>query len=131
MTRRKPMRRRRLAGAIAILLALYGSAAWSADSLQLEAKIALGAVAGRIDHSAYDAKRQRLFVAELGNNSIGIVDLKAGKLAGRLQGLSAPQGVAWHEGSQTLWVANGGDGSVRVYQGDSFQPAGSIALGDD
>jgi uncharacterized membrane protein YfcA len=104
--------------------------AFGAEPLQLESKIALGPVAGRIDHFAYDAARQRLFVAELGNNSVGIVDLKAGKVAGRLQGLSEPQGVAWHEPSQTLWIANAGDGSVRVYQGD-LRPAGAVALGDD
>ena len=31
----------------------------------------------------------------------------------------------------TLYVANAGDGSVRLYQGPDFAPAGSIALGDD
>jgi DNA-binding beta-propeller fold protein YncE len=106
-----------------------------AEPLQLEGKIPLGAVAGRIDHLAYDARRQRLFVAELGNNSVGIVDLKAGKVAGRLNGLSEPQGVAWHPASDTLYVANAGDGSVRLYQvyrdSDFLQPAGTIALGDD
>ena len=33
--------------------------------LQLEAKIPLGNVRGRIDHMAVDLKRQRLFIAEL------------------------------------------------------------------
>ena len=41
--------------------------------LVLEAKIALGNVSGRIDHLAIDLGRQRLFVAELGNNSVGVV----------------------------------------------------------
>jgi len=45
--------------------------------LQLESKIPLGDVRGRIDHMAIDLPRQRLFVAELGNDSVGIVDLKA------------------------------------------------------
>ena len=124
-----------LISGLALVLPLGVRAAWGAEPLLLDAKIPLGAVAGRIDHFAYDAGRRRLFVAELGNNSVGIVDLKAGKLAGRLQGLSEPQGVAWHEASQTLWVANAGDGSVRIYQGsrdsDALQPAGSLALGDD
>jgi DNA-binding beta-propeller fold protein YncE len=92
-------------------------------------------VSGRIDHFGYDAGRQRLFVAELGNGSVGIVDLRVGKLAGRLQGLSEPQGVAWHAGSDTLYVANAGDGSVRLYRADrssdALAPAGTIALGDD
>ena len=48
--------------------------------LQLEAKIPLGEVRGRIDHMAIDLARQRLFVAELGNDTVGIVDLKNAKV---------------------------------------------------
>ena len=48
--------------------------------LALEAKIPLGDVSGRIDHLGIDVKRRRLFVAELGNDSLGVVDLGAGKL---------------------------------------------------
>ena len=33
--------------------------AWCGEPLQLEAKIPLGDVSGRIDHFGYDAKRQR------------------------------------------------------------------------
>ena len=51
-----------------------------APALTLEAKIPLGDVSGRIDHMAIDPKRQRLFVAELGNNTVGVVDLKERKV---------------------------------------------------
>jgi chromate transporter len=37
--------------------------------LELESKIPLGEIRGRIDHLAIDAGRQRLYVAELGNDS--------------------------------------------------------------
>ena len=47
--------------------------------LVLETKIPLGEVRGRIDHLGIDVQRQRLLVAELGNNSLGVVDLAAGK----------------------------------------------------
>src|SRR5262245_35853258 len=40
--------------------------------LQLEGKIALGDVSGRIDHLAIDLAHKRLFVAELGNDSVGV-----------------------------------------------------------
>ena len=100
--------------------------------LTLEAKIPLGAVRGRIDHMAVDIDRQLLFVAELGNDSVGIVDLKAGTVVRRLSGLSEPQGVGWHASTGTLYVANAGDGSVRLFQGPDFAAAiGQIALGDD
>ena len=61
----------------------------------IEAKIPLGQVSGRIDHLGIDLKRQRLLVAELGNNSLGVVDLAAGKVLHRIAGLSEPQGVAY------------------------------------
>lgn len=99
--------------------------------LTLEAKIPLGAVRGRIDHMAVDADRQLLFIAELGNDSVGIVDLKAGTVARRLSGLSEPQGVGWHGPTGTLYVANAGDGSVRLFQAPDFHAIGQIALGDD
>ena len=54
--------------------------------LTLEAKIPLGQVRGRVDHLAVDADRQLLFVAELGNDSVGIVDLRAGTVVRRLVG---------------------------------------------
>jgi hypothetical protein len=57
--------------------------------LVLEAKIPLGEVKGRIDHLGIDAKRQRLLVAELGNNSVGVVDLSAGKVLRRIVGIAS------------------------------------------
>jgi hypothetical protein len=56
------------------------SARTASPPLVLEAKIPLGQVSGRIDHLGIDVKRQRLAVAELGNNTLGVVDLAAGKV---------------------------------------------------
>ena len=62
-------------------------------TLHVEAKIPLGDVRGRIDHMAADISRRRLFVAELGNNTVGIVDIGQGKVLQVLGGLKEPQGV--------------------------------------
>ena len=99
--------------------------------LVLETKIPLGQVSGRIDHLGVDVKRQRLFVAELGNNSLGVVDLAAGKVLRTIAGLSEPQGVAYVPNADNVFVANAGDGSVRVLRGDDFAPIGQIELGED
>ncbi len=125
------MKRVTMVAALAGMLLTAASRAQDPPPLVLEAKIPLGAVAGRIDHFAFDADRQLLFVAELGNNSVGIVDLKERKVLRRLTGLSEPQGVAYHPATSTLYVANAGDGSVRLFQGPDFAPAGRIDLGDD
>src|SRR5580704_15688929 len=99
--------------------------------LVLEAKIPLGEVSGRIDHLGIDAKRQRLFVAELGNNSVGVVDLAASKVLHRIAGLSEPQGVAYVPFADSIFVANAGDGSVHILRGDDLAPIGRIELGED
>jgi hypothetical protein len=99
--------------------------------LQLETKIPLGDVRGRIDHLAIDLARRRLFVAELGNDSVGIVDLENAKLLRTISGFKEPQGVAYVPGVDTLYVANGGDGSVRLLQGESYGQIGRIELGKD
>jgi DNA-binding beta-propeller fold protein YncE len=99
--------------------------------LQLEAKIALGNVRGRIDHMTVDLKRQRLFVAELGNDSVGVVDLANSKLLQTIAGLKEPQGVGYEPSTDMLYVANAGDGSVRLFEGNEYKPAGQIGLGSD
>jgi len=99
--------------------------------LNLEAKIPLGEVKGRIDHMALDPMRSRLFVAELENNSVGIVDLKDRKVVHVITQLTEPQGVGYELSTDTLYIANGGDGSVRMYRGGDYAETGRIDLGDD
>jgi len=123
------MRRMRLKLASAVLL--MASVAAYAEPLSLEAKIPLGDVSGRIDHLAFDPTRERLYVAELGNNSIGIVDLKTRRATRTVSGFDEPQGIGYEPATDTIYVANGGDGSVRIFSGADFAPLGTIALGKD
>jgi DNA-binding beta-propeller fold protein YncE len=60
-----------------------------------------------------------------------VVDLAAGKALRRITGLSEPQGVAYVPFSDSVFVANAGDGSVRVLRGEDLAPIGRIELGDD
>jgi YVTN family beta-propeller protein len=122
-----------LAVASALLRAAGDAVAQPVETapLQLEAKIPLGNVHGRIDHMAVDLKRQRLFVAELGNDTVGVVDLANRKLLQTIAGLKEPQGVGYEPSTDMLYVANAGDGSVRLFEGDQYKPAGQIELGSD
>jgi DNA-binding beta-propeller fold protein YncE len=113
------------------MLLLTTMAQTASPPLVLESKIPLGEVSGRIDHLGIDLKRQRLFIAELGNDSLGVVDLGAGKLLQTISGMSEPQGVAYVPFADSVYVANGGDGSVRVLRGEDLAPMGRIELGHD
>jgi DNA-binding beta-propeller fold protein YncE len=122
-----------LIGIMALANTAGQASAQSADTgpLQLETKIPLGDVRGRIDHMAVDLKRQRLFVAELGNDSVGIVDLPNRKLIHTISGLKEPQGVGYEPTTDMLYVANAGGGSVRLFEGSDYKATGRIELGSD
>ena len=99
--------------------------------LVLESKIPLGNVRGRIDHLAIDLARRNLYVSEFDNDSVGVVDLKTGRIVRRLTGFREPQGTAYVAATDTVCVTSGGDGSVRLFHGPELTPAGKIDLGDD
>ena len=78
-----------------------------------------------------DLANRLLFVAGYGNNTVGIVDLKSGRLVGSIAGLSNPQGVVWVPSVERLFVSNAGDGTVDVFAGSTFALAGKITLAGD
>ena len=51
-----------------------------ADFLIQLGAIPLNGVEGRIDHFGFDAMHQRLFVGALGNDTVEVLDLSAGRL---------------------------------------------------
>ena len=114
-----------------MLVAVAGWAQAPGPPLALEAKIPLGAVTGRIDHLAVDLKRQQLFVAELGNDSLGVVNLAAGKMRSTMTGLKEPQGIGYEPSTDIVYVANAGDGSVRLLWAEDLTSKGRIDLGSD
>lgn len=100
-------------------------------SLSLEREIALPGVEGRIDHLAADVAGQRVFVAALGNGTLEIVDLAQGKRTAEIKDLKEPQGVAYVPANGTVYVAGGGDGTVRSFDSHTLKPLHSVALGQD
>ncbi len=117
--------------ALAAAIALPVSAAAGDPPLALVAKIPLGTVAGRIDHMAFDPQRRLLLVAELGNDSLGVVDIAAGRVRRRIAGLAEPQGVGYEPAGDIIYVANARDGSVRLFRAEDYAAAGRIELGGD
>ena len=100
-------------------------------ALALEKTIPLANVTGRIDHLAVDLARRRLAVAELGNDTVDILDLGNGRLLHRITGLQQPQGVAFVRSADLLAVTSAGDGTVQFFKAGTFAPAGQLDLGDD
>jgi DNA-binding beta-propeller fold protein YncE len=99
--------------------------------LRMVQTIPLPNVEGRIDHLAVDLKGQRLFIAALGNNTVEVLDLYAGKRIRSITGFREPQGVAFIPEFNKLFVANGKSGACDAFDGSSFKPIKSIKFSED
>jgi DNA-binding beta-propeller fold protein YncE len=100
------------------------------EPLTSVAAIELPRVDGRIDHLAFDPASQRLFVAALGNNTVEVVDLKAGKHVRSVPGFREPQGIAAVPEAKLIAVANGQGEGVQ-FVADDFRMTQMVRLGDD
>jgi DNA-binding beta-propeller fold protein YncE len=117
--------------AVLLFLSVTLAKAQATGPLKLEKTIPLPEVQGRIDHLSVDVKGQRLFVSALGNNTVEVIDLKAGRRTNTISGLQEPQGVLYVATADRLYVANAKDGTVKVFDGTSLQLLKTIEYGDD
>jgi len=88
--------------------------------LKLVQKIAMPGVQGRIDHMSVDLKGKRLFMAGLGNQTVEVIDLAAGKQLHTITGLAEPQAVLYVPESNLIFVADGEQDSCKIYDGTSY-----------
>lgn len=118
---------------VLMILLAFAAIAWSQTNagLRLEKTIDMPDVQGRIDHMSIDVKTGRLFVSALGNNTVEVIDVNAGKRVKTIQGLQEPQGVLYVADSNRLFVANDKDGSVRILDATSYGPLKTLNYGDD
>src|SRR5215510_3208448 len=88
-------------------------------------------VVGRLDHLGVDIEGGRLFAAALGanQNTVEVIDLKAGKRISSIRGQSMPQGVFYSSEFKKIFVANGRDGTVKSFSGDSLALIDSLSVG--
>ncbi|HYM94574.1 MAG TPA: YncE family protein, partial [Chitinophagaceae bacterium] len=117
---------------IAFYSCLNGSNAQDQNnSLKLIASVPLHGVRGRIDHLSFDSRHQILFVAALGNNTVEVVDLKNKKVINTIKDLSEPQGIVFIPESNSIFVANGGNGECDIFDAGNYQKLQSVKLSDD
>jgi hypothetical protein len=100
-------------------------------TLKLVQTIPLPGVTGRFDHFAVDAKGHRLFVAALGNNTLEVLDIAAGQRLKSIAGLHKPTGVLYLASPNQIGVANGDDGTFKLFDGSSYELLQSLGALDD
>ena len=100
-------------------------------TLKLVQTIPLPGVTGRFDHFAIDAKGHRLFVAALGHNTLEVLDIAAGQRLKSIAGLHKPTGVLYLASPNQIGVANGDDGTFKLFDGSSYELLKSLGALDD
>jgi DNA-binding beta-propeller fold protein YncE len=126
------MTRRARTWSIVVAIAALAIVTARADvPLVLVGTMPLPNVEGRIDHLAVDVPAQRLYVAALGNNTVEVLDLAAGRHVASVSGFKEPQGIGVVTQPPAVIVANGqGTGAEFRAPGD-LHIVRSVPLGDD
>jgi len=76
---------------------------------------------GSFDHLAVDLKRNRLFVTPEDFKSVLVFDLSSGNLIRRIEGIARPHAILYRSDVDRLYVTDGGDGLVRVFDGETYR----------
>src|SRR5258708_10770984 len=83
---------------------------------------------GDFDHFTADVAGNRLFARAEENCKVLVFDLKTNKLIQTISDLKAPHSMLYRADLKKLFVVDGDLGEIKIYETDSYKPAGSIKL---
>jgi DNA-binding beta-propeller fold protein YncE len=102
------------------------------EPLQLVQTYQLSAtIKGHFDHFEVDLKRNRLFSAAEDSKAVLVLDITSGKLTHQIEGLVRPHAILYRADIDRLYITDGGDGSVKVYDGQTYRQIARIPLFKD
>ena len=81
---------------------------------------------GDFDHLTPDVAGNRLFVTAEENSKVLVFDLKTNKLIHTIDDVKAPHSMLYRADLKKLFVVDSDLGEVKIYETDSYKPAGSI-----
>jgi DNA-binding beta-propeller fold protein YncE len=85
-------------------------------------------VKGNFDHFEVDLKRNRLFATPEDFKSVLVFDIATGKQVHQINGILRPHAVLYRADVDRIYVTDGGDGSVKVYDGEDYHQLARIPL---
>ena len=87
--------------------------------------------AGDFDHFAVDLEGHRLFLTAEENGKLLVFDTNENKLIHTIEDLKAPHAVLYRKEFNKLFVVDGDESAVKIYDAQSYQPLGKIGLDPD
>ena len=117
--------------AVAVALLMMTIHTGGQEPVKFVSAIELPGVEGRIDHLGFDPSTGRLYVAALGNNTVEVIDVRAGTHLKSLPGFHEPQGIAAVPDAKAVAIANGQGEGLQLIDSDDYHPKVMVSLGDD
>lgn len=83
---------------------------------------------GDFDHFAVDLEGHRLFLAAEGNGKVLVFDTNTNKLIHTIADLKAPHSAVYRADSRKLFVVDGDDSAVKIYDGGTYKLTGQVKV---
>jgi DNA-binding beta-propeller fold protein YncE len=116
-------------GLLIALTVATGMAVAEQPILELVKTIRLKGAEGPLDHLLVDTAHARLLVANQSNDTLDVVDLKAGKLVKQVPGQKKIHGIAYAPDLNRIYLGNG-EGVCNVLDGKSYELLKTIPVAD-
>jgi len=85
-------------------------------------------VANHFDHLTPDLKNNRLFVVPEDNKSIEVYNIRTGKFVHSIKGIGVGHSVVYRADIDRIFVTDGSDGDVKIFNGTTYELLKSVKL---
>jgi DNA-binding beta-propeller fold protein YncE len=85
-------------------------------------------VPNHFDHLTPDLKNNRLFVVPEDNKSVEIYDIRSGKFIHSIKGIGVGHSVVWRPDIDRIFITDGSDGDLKIYNGTTYELLKSVKL---
>jgi DNA-binding beta-propeller fold protein YncE len=83
---------------------------------------------GDFDHFDVDLSDNRLFLTAEENNVVEVFDIRANKLIHTIRDVDTPHSLLYLPAAKQLWVVDGGDGTIQIFDGSTYAVVGTVKL---
>jgi DNA-binding beta-propeller fold protein YncE len=89
------------------------------------------AVKGHFDHFGVDLKHNRLFATAEDYHAVLVFDLVTLKSVAEIPAIGKPHAILYRDDLDRVYVTDGEAGALKIFNGASYQSAGSIPMAKD
>jgi DNA-binding beta-propeller fold protein YncE len=101
-------------------------------SVKISQTIPLGdGISGHFDHFGVDLKHNRLFATAEDSHTVVVINTVDGAVKTKIDGLIKPHAVLYREDLDQIFVTDGGDGTLKIFDGKTYQLTGKVTLSLD